>query len=62
MANLNTTSKIELAMTYSASSQLVFNLDPGRLGQAIGVIELARDDSGHAPVPSLHVFEAHRDE
>lgn len=51
-----------LAMTYAASSQLVFNLDPGSLGQAIGVVELTRDDRAPAPVPSLHLFEVRRDD
>lgn len=45
-----------LAMTFLATSQLVFHLAPGRATQAIGLIDLrARPDGGRALVPSLHL-------
>ncbi len=48
-----------LAMTFLATSQLVFHLDRGRVTQAIGIIDLRpRPDGGHPRVPSLHVFTA----
>ncbi len=52
-----------IAMAYDSSSQLVFNLDHGRRCQVIGLVDqLARDEQGSAPVPSLHIFETRPDE
>ncbi len=46
-----------LAMAYTAASQLVFHLCPGRMTQAIGLIDLrSRPDGVRSAVPSLHVF------
>jgi hypothetical protein len=50
-----------LAMTFLASSQLVFHLDAGRVTQAIGLLDLrARPDGVRALVPSLHVYSEPR--
>lgn len=46
-----------LAMAYLAATQLVFHLCPGRMTQAIGLIDLrARPDGVRTLVPSLHIF------
>jgi hypothetical protein len=46
-----------LAMAFLASTQLVFHLCPGRLTQAIGLIDLrSRPDGVRTLVPSLHIF------
>jgi hypothetical protein len=51
-----------LAMAYDACSSLVFNIERCKSTQAIGLIDLSpRDDSGSAPISSLHVFETNTD-
>jgi hypothetical protein len=46
-----------LAMAFLASTQLVFHLCPGRVTQAIGLIDLrSRPDGVRTLVPSLHIF------
>ncbi len=50
-------SGIGLAMAYASSSQLVFNVEPGRRTEAIAIIDVRPWPPASAPsLPSLHLF------